>query len=185
MISPELISLLIITAAEKGGGFNWRFVAEYTVNFIILFAVLAYYLKEPIRNFLIERRGIIGNAIDEAEKVIMEAKKRYEEYAAMMSKIDEEIRTLREVLKKEGEIERNKVLKHAELASQKIIEEARETIRLETANAMEEIRSEAVSSAIGLAEGILKQNLKESDEDRLIDDFIKKVDEEKWRQSHH
>ena len=185
MIISDLISLVITTAAQEGGGFNWSYVAQYTVNFIILFAVLAYYLKEPIRNFLIERRGIISNAIDEAEKVIAEAKKRYEEFSAKMNKIDEEIKTLREILKKEGEIERNEILRHAELASQKIGEEARETIRLETAKAKQEIQSEAVSLAIGLAEGILKQNLVESDEGRFIDDFVKKVDEEKWRQSQH
>src|SRR3972149_2996688 len=96
-----------------------------------------------------------------------------------------EIKALREILKKEGEIERNEILRHAELASQKNREEARETIRLETAKAKQEIQSEAVSLAIGLAEGILKQNLIESDEGRFIDDFVKKVDEEKWRQSQH
>jgi len=185
LIISDLISLVITTAAQEGGGFNWSYVAQYTVNFIILFAVLAYYLKEPIRNFLIERRGIISNAIDEAEKVIAEAKKRYEEFSAKMNKIDEEIKTLREILKKEGEIERNEILRHTELASQKIREEARETIRLETAKAKQEIQSEAVSLAIGLAEGILKQNLGESDEGRFIDDFVKRVDEEKWRQSQH
>jgi F-type H+-transporting ATPase subunit b len=185
LINPDLISLLITTATEEGGRFNWKYVAEYTVNFIILLSVLTYYLKEPVRNFLIERRGIIGNAIDEAEKVIREAKKRYEEYAMKMNNIEQEISTLREILKKEGEIERNEILRHAELASQKIIEEARETIRLETAKARVEIQSEAVSLAIGLAQGILKHNLKESDEGRFIDDFVKKVDQEKWHQSHH
>jgi ATP synthase F0 subunit b len=185
LTSPGLISLLITAAAQEGGEFNWRYVAEYAVNFIILFAVLAYYLKEPIRNFLIERRGIIGNAIDEAVKIIAEAKKRYEEYALKMSKIEEEISTLRETIQKEGEFERKEILRHAELATQKIIEEARETIRLETAKAKQDIQSEAVSLAIGLAEGILRQNVKESDEERFMDEFVKKVDEEKWRQSQH
>ena len=185
MIISDLISLVITTAAEEGGGFNWSYVAQYTVNLVILLAVLVYYLKKPIRNFLIERRGIIGYSIDEAEKVIAGARKRYEEYAEKMSKIDVEIKALREILKKEGEIERNEILRHVELASQKIREEARETIRLETAKAKQEIQSEAVSLAIGLAEGILKQNLIESDEGRFIDDFVKRVDEEKWRQSQH
>jgi F0F1-type ATP synthase membrane subunit b/b' len=40
--------------------------------------------------------------------------------------------------------------------------------------------------AVGLAESIIRQNLKESDERRFVDDFIKKVEEEKkWDQSQH
>jgi F-type H+-transporting ATPase subunit b len=185
LIDSNLINLIITTATEEGHGFNWRYVAEYTINFIILFAILAYYLKDTIRNFLIERRGTMGNAIDEAETVIVEARSRYEEYAKKMGEIDKEIGALKETLRKEGEVERAEILSQAESTSQKIKAEVRETIRLEAAKAREEIQSETISSAIRIAEGIIKQNLGGSDERRFIDDFIKKIEEEKWRQSQH
>jgi F-type H+-transporting ATPase subunit b len=170
------MNLIITTATEEGHGFNWTFVAEHTVNFIILLAVLAYFLKDPIRNFLIERRGIIGNEIEEAQKTIALAKKRYEEYVERMKKIEDEIKFLKETIRKEGEIEREEILKQAEVASQKIREEVWETIRLQATRAKQEIQSEVVSLAVGLAESIIKQNLKESDERRFFEDFIKKVE---------
>jgi F0F1-type ATP synthase membrane subunit b/b' len=176
--------LIVTTASEEGHRFNWNFVGEQAVNFIILFAVLAYYLKGIIRNFLIERRGLIGSAIDEAEKVATETKNRYEEYARKMNEIDQDIKALRETLGKEGEIERAEILRQAEATSQKISAEVRETIRLETAKAREGIQTETISSAIQIAKGIIKQTLEESDERRFVDDFIKKV-EDKWHQSQH
>jgi F-type H+-transporting ATPase subunit b len=185
LIISDLVNLIITATPEEGHRFNWGFVAQHAVNFVILFAVLAYYLKDPIKNFLIERRSVIGNAIDEAQKVIVEAKKRYEEYAEKMGNIDEEIRALRETIQREGETERAEILGQAEAASQKIKAEVRETVRLEAAKARQEIRLETISSAIKIAEEIIKQNLKDSDEGRLFDDFIKKVEEEKWRQSQH
>jgi len=182
-VNLDVISLVIAGAAEEGYGFNWTFVGEQTVNLVILIVVLAYYLKEPLRNFLIERRGIIGNEIEEAKKAIDEAKKRYEEYEGRMKKIEDEVKSLKETIRREGEIERGEILRQAEVASQKIKEEAKETIKLETAKAKREIQSEVVSLAVGLAESIIKQNLKESDERRFMEDFIKKVEEEeKWHQ---
>jgi F-type H+-transporting ATPase subunit b len=185
LIGSNLINLIVTTATEEGHGFNWRFVTEYTINFIVLFAVLVYYLKDAVRNFLIERRGTIGNAIDEAQKIIIEARSGYEEYAKKMGEIDKEIGALKETLRKEGEVERAEILSQAESTSQKIKAEVKETIRLESAKAREEIQSETISSAIKIAEGIIKQNLGDSDERRFIDDFIKKIEEEKWRQSQH
>ena len=185
MIGSDLINLIVTATPEEGNRFNWGYVAQHAVNFVILFAVLAYYLKDPIKNFLIERRGVIGNAIDEAQRVIVESKKRYEEYAEKMGNINQEIKALRETIQREGETERAQILSQAEAASQRIKAEVRETVRLETAKARQEIRSETISSAIKIAEQIIKQNLKGSDEGLLIDDFIKKVEEEKWRQSQH
>jgi len=186
-VSPEIISLITIAATEgQGHGFNWTFVGEHAVNFIILFSVLAYFLKEPLRNFLVERRGTIGNQIEEAKKAIDEAKKRYEDYAEKLKRMDDEILALKETIRKEGEIEREEILKQAEVTSHKIAEEAKETIKLEAAKARREIQSEVVSLAVGLAESLIMQNLDEADERRLIEDFITKVEEEKkWDQSQH
>lgn len=182
MIGSDLINLIVTTATEEGHGFNWRYVAEYTINFVVLFAILGYFLRDAVRNFLIERRGTMRNAIDEAEVVIVEARSRYEEYAKKMREIDKDISALKETLRKEGEIERTEILSQAESTSQKINAEVRETIRLEAAKAREEIRSETILSAIKIAEGIIKQSLGGPDERRFIDDFIKKIEEEKWRQ---
>jgi F-type H+-transporting ATPase subunit b len=182
-VNIDVMGLVIAAATEEGRGFNWTLVGEQAVNLVILIVVLAYYLKEPIRNFLIERRGIIGNEIEEAKRVIEEAKKRYEEYEGRMKRIEEEVKSLKETIRREGEIEKGEILRQAEAASQKIREEAKETIKLETAKAKREIQSEAVSLAVGLAESIIKQNLNESDERRFMEGFIKKVEEEeKWHQ---
>ena len=179
----DIIGLVLATATEKGGGFNWNFVAEHLVNLIILLGVLFYFLKDPLKNFLIERRGTISNEIDKAQATIAQARKDYEEYNEKFKKLDEEVRSLRETIRQEGETERKQILRQAEASSQRVKEETRETIRLETEKAKQEIRSEAVSLAVASAEEIIRRNLKESDERRFIEDFINTVEKEKWQQS--
>lgn len=175
MSESDIINLILTAATEGGGGFNWGYVGEHTINLVILLGVLIYFLRKPLKSFLIERRSTIGNEIDEAQKEIVLAKKSYEELAGKMWKLDEEIKSLKETIKKEGETERKEIVRQAELSSQRIGGEARETIRLETEKARQEIRSQAVSSAVGIAEAIIRQNLNESDDKRFVEDFIKAV----------
>ena len=57
MIVSNLINLMVTTATEEGRGFNWRFVAEYTINFVVLLAILGYFLRDAVKNFFVERSG--------------------------------------------------------------------------------------------------------------------------------
>lgn len=176
---------LMIAGATEGQVFNWRFVMEHAVNLLILLGVLVYFLKTPVKNFLVERRGNIAKEIDEAQKTITEAKARYEEYAQKLEAIEGEINSIKQTLIKEGETERAKILKQAEAASESIIKEARETIALQAERARNEIQSEVVDIALGHAERIIRESLGESDRERFIEEFTKNVQEEKWHQSQH
>ncbi|MBI4228967.1 MAG: ATP synthase F0 subunit B [Deltaproteobacteria bacterium] len=182
---PDFLSLIITFATDEAHSFNWRDVAYQAVNLTILLLVLVYYLKQPIKNFLIERRGIIGNEIDDAQKAIAEAKKIHAEYEEKLKHLDSEITSLKESIQKQGEIERNEILIQAEIASEKIRGEARESIELETAKARRAIQSEAITLALEIAEGLIKQNLSSSDKNKITEDFVKRMDEEKWHQSQH
>lgn len=176
---------LLLTAASEPEAFNWRFVMEHTVNLIILLGVLVYFLKTPIKNFLVERRGTIGHEIDVAQKTIGEAKSKYEEFARKLQAIETEINSLKDTLRKQGESERSELLKQAESASEIIRREARETIALQTERAKREIQSEVVNLALGNAETIIRRSLGDSDKERFVEEFTKNIEEEKWHQSQH
>lgn len=181
----DLLNLIITVATDEGYSFNWRDVAYQAVNLTILLLVLVYYLKQPVKNFLIERRGIIGNEIDDAQKAIAEAKKIHAEYEEKLKHLDEEIRSLKESIQQQGEIERKEILKQAEMASEKIIAEARESIELESARARREIQSQAIELALDIAEDLIKQHLSSSDKQSMLENFVKRMGEEKWHQSQH
>ncbi len=184
MSGYEILNL-ILTGASEQGGFNWRFVMEHAVNLIILLGVLVYFLKTPVKNFLVERRGSISREIDAAQKTIGEAKTKYDEYAKKLEAIESEIKALKETLGKQGESERAELLRQAEAASEAIRKEARETIALQTERARREIQTEVVNLALGSAEALIKENLGDSDKEKFVQGFTKNIEDEKWHQSQH
>ena len=131
------------------------------------------------------RRANISREIDEAQNTIKEAKERYEAYAQKLKGIEGEITSLKDTLRKQGETERDEIVKHANLTSEILSKEARDTIELEAEREKREIQSEVVALAIGIAENIIKENLGESEKQRLLSQFTKSIEEEKWHQSQH
>ena len=184
MTGYEIINLMLAGASEHGA-FNWRFVMEHTVNLIILLGVLVYFLKTPVKNFLVERRGLIGHEIDTAQKTIGEAKSRYDEYARKLQAIETEINSLKDTLRKQGETERSEILKQAGSASETIKREAKETIALQAERAKREIQSEVVDLALGNAAALIRQHLVDSDKEKFVEEFSKNIEDEKWHQSQH
>jgi len=181
----EIINLLLTNSSEGGNVFNWRFVFEHTVNLALLLGVLVYFLKDSVRNFLVERKGSIRSEIDHAQHTISEAKKKHEEYAEKLKGIEDEINNIKDSIVKQGGIEREEIVKHANLASENIKKEAQETIQFEARRAKQEIQSEVVTLALAIAERVIKENLSEPDKQRFVDDFTNNVGDETWHQSQH
>lgn len=173
---------LVLAGAAEGAHFDWSYFAQHAVNFLILIFVLGYFLRTPVKNFLVERRGLIANEIDDARAKIEDAKRRFEEYSEKIRNIDREIEDLRVRIWKESEIERKQIIEQAEAAAKRIVEDAREVIRLESEKAMDEIRREFVGLTMEASEELIRKHKKPSDDKKLIDQFIKITEEYKWRQ---
>ena len=82
MTDFELLNLLLTNSSETGNIFNWRYVFEHAVNLVILLGVLVYFLKDSVRNFLVEgiedeinsiKESITNQGQAEREEIIKQA----------------------------------------------------------------------------------------------------------------
>lgn len=182
MVEIESLIGLIITTVGGADPFNWGYVGKHTANLAILVFVLAYFLKTPLKNFLMDRRGQIANKIESSEKEITEAKDLFDRYMEKLNNLEKEISDLKESIKNEADIERQEIIKQAEISAKKIREDAKLTIKSETARAKHEIQNEVVDLALQLAENLIKSNLNETDNKRIVEEFISEVNQTKWQQ---
>jgi len=187
VISPEMLENVLqiaLIGAGKGSEsyFNWSFFFQHVANLIILLLALAYVLKRPLNNFLVERRGLIAREIDEAREKMEAAREKFEMYSERLKGIDQEIKAMGEEIRREAEQERKNILESADITAERVKQDVEETIRLESERARQEIQDEAVAIAVGLAEKTIRESIGEDDEKRLLDRFIKVTEDEKWHQ---
>lgn len=183
MTQFEILNYVLANAG--GSEFDGMFVLQHATNLLILLAIIYYFAKNPVKNYLISRRANLSRDIDEAQETIKEAKEKYEEYTKKLEGIEAEIQGLKDTIKKQGEIERDEILKQANHSAELLSKEARDTIELEAERAKHEIQKEVVQLAIDIAQNLIKQNLGEAEKEKLLSEFTKNIEEEKWHQSQH
>jgi F-type H+-transporting ATPase subunit b len=147
-----------------------------TVTFLTILFILSKFAWKPIMSGLKEREQNI-------EAALSTAKKAREEMAQMKSE--------NEKLLAEARVERDKMLKEAQVASNNMISEAKDKASAEGARLLEsarisitnekqaaiaEVKNQAASLSIQIAEKLLKRELSnEQAQKKLVDEFIKEA----------
>lgn len=146
-------------------------------NFAVTFGLLAYFVTKPIRKGLSGRKEGIEKALAEAKTAQEKAEAKFAEYDDKLTKASAEIDDIYAAIRREGELERERILANAREMALKIEDEAKKSAALEIAKARVELQREASDMALKLAEELLKKNFNNNDQNRLVDEYMKKVGE--------
>jgi len=184
-ISLALFLLLAATSTALASGdgghadggvlfkdFLWR-----CLNFAITLGILIYFVAKPLKNALKGRTEGIAKELEAAQKARDDAEAKFAEYDEKLNKAEAEIDQIAAELKKEGELEREKIIANAKEQAEKIKLEAEKSADFEVARARTELQREAARLAVQLAEGLLKKNVNDKDQNNMVDEYMKKVGE--------
>jgi F-type H+-transporting ATPase subunit b len=188
---PTLIKLTVITGlvlfpvvvlASGGGGHADSGVlikdfAYRCFNFALMAGLLAYFVTKPIRKGLKGRTAEIEKTLADAQAAKEAAEAKHLEYSEKLAKATEEIAGITEAIRREGELERDKIIASAKELAIKIEQEADNKASGVVVKARAELRKEAASLAVELAEDLLKKQVSADDQKRLVDEYMQKVGE--------
>lgn len=154
---------------------KWLDLLWRTTNFTGLVIILVWALKKPLSQGLQGRRqGIIDKFADlEAQKG--EAERIYREYEARLTKIDGEVEAIVSAAVRQGEVEKERIIAEADRAAGDIRRQADLAIQHELAEARFRLRAEVAEQAVAMAEVLIKQNLQDGDQNRMVEDYLDKV----------
>lgn len=171
--SIPLLAASPALAAEGAGAGDllWQ-----VLNLAILLAVLGYVARKPIQNFFAQRRAKIRDDLDEAARLLAQAEHRYSEWQHKLIDLDEELAQIREDGRRRAEAEREAILADAQVAAERIHRNAVATVEQELRRAQSALRDEAAKLATELAERLLRERLEDSDRERLLNEFITRID---------
>lgn len=165
--------------AAAGGeehGFPGKALIFAGINFLIFILILGYFLRKPMKEFFRSRAAVIGKDINESQKLKEEAERKYAEYEQRMKGIEAEMQHLITELKSDGQLERDRLLSTAEEQAEALKNTSERIMAQELRRAKEELKQEAVQLAADMAEDLLKKNITAEDQQRIVKQYIHKVE---------
>lgn len=174
------VFLVAGVAHASGGGASDTEVLKETIyqglNLALLLGVLFYFGRKPISEFFATRRGDIKSELEESAALLAEAERRNSELQRRLVDLGSEIEGIREEAGRRAEEEAERILLDARAAAERIRGDAKAAVAQELRRAQSELREEAADLAMEIAARKLGEQVGDADRERLVDEFILRVE---------
>ena len=159
-------------AAPKG----WVDTDTYRVmNFAVLAVGLFFLLRKPVSQALENRIKGIKEQLADLESRKEKAEKELASYKDKLASLDKEAEKIVEDYIRQGKEAKERILKEAEKAAKKLEEQAQRNIEHEFAQVKTKLQEEIFERALMKAEDIVRNKITTDDQERLVDEYLKKV----------
>jgi F-type H+-transporting ATPase subunit b len=160
-----------------GGVHNaWLTIDTWKVlNFAILAVVGFFLAKKPVAQFFSSRAKSIEDEINELEQKKEDAQKKLAEYQTKFKNLDQESKQIVEDYIKQGEEAKKRIITQAGEQAEKLEDMAKRNIQQEFKSAKAKLQQEIVEKALEKAEEIIKASISSDDQDKLVDEYLRKV----------
>lgn len=178
---PALVTALVLLpwhslygapAGSAEPGWGWMEGLGRFFNLLVLFGLIYYFAREPVKQFFRDRRLGIQAEIQEARRISQEAESKLAEIEQKMSTLDRELASLREEAEGEAALERRRILEEAERDAEKILAAGRREVDGLTRLARKQLKEYAAQLAVELAAGQIRKEMSEQDETRVVERFF-------------
>lgn len=154
---------------------KWWDLLWRVLNFAVLLIVLVKVLSKPIANGLRARQQSIKEQFTDLEERKADADRAYQTYEEKLAAIDQEVSDIIQAAVAQGEAEKERIIEEANRAAEDIKRQAEMAIQHELTQAKLQLREEVANQAVMMAEELIRKNLQETDQVKLIEDYLAKV----------
>ena len=147
------------------------------VTFLVLVAALAKFAWRPLLEALERRQDQIRKSLDDAQKAKQELEKLNVESQRILATARTEAEQILSNTRSDANRFREELKQKAQVEAAGIVKNAEKQIALETARALQQIRTEAVDISVAIASKLLARNVSKEDNERLIEETFKQIEE--------
>ena len=145
------------------------------INFALLAGGLIFLLRKPAAEFFAQRSASIKKSLDDGRKALESSQAQLTAVEEKLKHLEEEIAAFRASATKEMEAERRHLQQSTAEEAEKILESARAQMETSTRAGMLELRTFVAQQALAFAEELIRQRLDDVGRERLVKQFIAKV----------
>ncbi len=144
-------------------------------NLVVIVVLLVYFGRKPIGDYFAARRQGIQTQLSQAADLLAEAEHRNSELQRRLVDLSAELESIRESAGRRAEEEAMRILAEARATADRIRRDAQAAVDQEIRRAQAKLRDEAADLALELAARKLETGVGDADRDRLVDEFITRV----------
>jgi F-type H+-transporting ATPase subunit b len=162
---------------------DWQLLSDSCLSIIavfVLFLALSYFLFNPARKMLNDRKQKIHDELADAKNNMDSARELKAEYDAKLKEIDKEAESILSDARKRALANENQIIEKAKEEASRIIERARVEAELEKQKMADDVKKEMVSVASVLAGKVVAGAIDTAVQDRLIDETLKEMGDSTW-----
>lgn len=145
-------------------------------NLVVILALLVYFGRKPVADFFAARRQGIQTQLSQAAELLSQAEHRNSELQRKLVDLSAELDSIRESSNRRAEEEALRILAEARATAERIRRDAQAAVDQELRRAQSKLREEAADLALDLASRKLQAGVNDGDRDRLMDEFITRVE---------
>lgn len=150
----------------------WTTLVFTFINIIVLYIILKKLLFKPVTKHMDDRSKKIQEALDLAEEAKKKVDEMKTEYDAKLRLAKEEGNKIVEDYKKKADKEYEDALVTAKKEAELIVQKAKQELEVEKEQLVSEIKKEMEDLVLSASQKVLKQNLDNESNRKLISDFI-------------
>lgn len=148
------------------------------LNLLILYLFLKKLAFVPLKNMIDSRQKEIDDMYSDAEHSQADAKQLKEQYEEKISHANEESEEILKNAVRRAQLKEEEILREANEKATRTLERAEEQIELEKKRAINDVKNEVSSMAIGIASAVIERDVSAEEHRELIDDFINNMGNE-------
>ena len=146
------------------------------VTFVIVLIVLRKFAFGPIQQLIDTRRQAIVADLDAAQAAREEAQTSLAEYRQQLAEARKEANKIVEDARRVGDERRAAAVAELDAEKTRLMQQTREEIQSETRQALNAIKQQVADLTLAATEKVVRAQLNEAEQRRLIDDALADVD---------
>ncbi|MCR5416056.1 MAG: F0F1 ATP synthase subunit B [Pseudobutyrivibrio sp.] len=156
-------------------------VGIFAIAITFLFFIMSYFLFNPARKILQDRKDGIAKDLADARTDKEEAEKLRLEYESKLKNIDKERDEILSEARQKALKNETKIISDAKEEAAAIIKRANEEAELEKKKVADEIKQEMISVAALMAQKVVSANIDTTIQNSLVEQTLKEMGESTWQ----
>ena len=146
------------------------------ITFLVLLVVFNKLAWQPLKGVLKTREELIRKSLDDAQQAKQELQRLNVESQKILTDARQQADKILSETRSDANRLRDELKQKAHTEAAGVLKNAQRQIEMETARALQQIRTEAVDLSVALAPKLLERNLTREDNERLIEETFKQIE---------